>query len=157
MDDLNTSVSLIVSPTEIMDPLTGEILDVGSSDGLINVWERLCAIDSAIRTAKLLIRDELGVRATEGDGRTKFVQGETRTAKIVLPSSKWNQQRMRELWDRFPRISGEYLRITELAPNLGKVNKLRSTTAEGDLETFRILLLASEQDPTTAPTITIER
>lgn len=147
---------LMVSATELMHPLTGEVLDISSADGLIHAYQQLSDVDRLIYSAKIIIRTALKHMATEG-GKTRRVAGDKHTAMLTMPDAKWDNTKLKELWQKFPSLREKYLRIDRLAPNLNEVKKLKATTCEGELANFRALLLAAESPADGLPSVKVEK
>ena len=141
---------------EIEDPLTGELIDANDVDALITLFEQLKANMDAIATAKGLICQALAAK-TEGDTKTRRIVGKTRAAKVEMPSTKWDNSKLKEAYHAYPGFRDLYLRIAKIEPDLRQVNKLRNTSGPADLELFKKIVLSAESPPTANPSITIEK
>lgn len=140
---------------EVVDPLTGEIVSTTDADALIELWARLREIDAQIYAAKTATARALA-SLTTGDAKTRRVQGQRLRCVVEMPSTNWDNSRLKEAWHAFPRWRDTYLRISEISPNLREVNKLRNMSGPPDLETFRAMVLGAERESTATPRIKIE-
>lgn len=146
----------MVATHELMDPTTGEIVDGADTDGLITAYENVSRELELLRGARAEIACWLAAR-TSGDTRTRRLAGKTRLVKIEMPSTTWDNSRLKEAWHAYPQFREKYLRIAEVAPQLIEVNKLRDTTGESDLETFKRMVLSAEREPTGTPYVKVEK
>lgn len=150
------STALVLSDTEIVNPIGGEILDISTVDGMVEAYQQLGQIKRAVYVAEDVIKTAMAAKATEG-GKTRRIAGDEHQAVLTMPSDKWNNAALKQLWERFPDLREKYLRITEVAPNMTEVKKLEGTTCEGELFKFRALLLAAREPASGQPSIKIER
>ena len=125
-------------------------------DALISCFESLKETADAISHARGLISQALAAK-TDGDTKTRRVAGRTRIAKVEMPSTKWDNAKLKEAYNSYPAYRSQYLRIVEVAPDLRAVNKLRTMSGPPDLETFKKIVLAAEKPATNNPSITIEK
>lgn len=150
----------------IVNPVNGEIVSTDDVDGMIGVYEDLDAIDKHIYAAKVRIRKALADLATQEEYRGKptktlRVEGAKRKAKLTLPTSTFNQSRLKWFWDMWgvkPEYRDRFLRIKEIGVDRKELDKLRTTAVidNPQLADIRDSLLAAEINNTSAPTLTIE-
>ena len=146
-----------LQPSEIVCPLTGEVIEGGDIDGLLDTYERVKAHKDVLDAAMSQMRYLIGSLSMKAGSRTTRVAGTTKIAKIVWPANKWDQQAMKVLRTMYEEDYGpRYIRIDRVAPNLREVKKLRATTGGESFTTFKKALLAAESPSTAPPTITIE-
>ena len=157
-DDKPATVADVMEagPDEIQSPLDGELVDVTDIDALISLYERVDQFDKQCFRCKQLIREALG-NLTEGDAKTRRVQGEQRKAKLEFPSDNWDQSILREAFQSYPQYRDEFLRIEKLAPRLRDVRKLINTTGSDALNTFRDMVVGARRPSTAPPTLKIEQ
>lgn len=143
---------------EIVDPLTGELVDPADHDALIDLYERCRAFDSKIYVAKVLAAKALAA-ATSGDTLTRrLVTKSGRKIKIEMPGTFFENSVLKEAWHSYPQFREQYLRIGTVEPQLREVKKLRNTTCDSEvLETFKKVVLAAEKPSGATPRITVEK
>lgn len=142
---------------EIVDPLTGELIEADNLDALIDLHERCKREAEKIYVARTLAAKALAL-ATTGEAKTRrLVTATGRKIKIEMPSPTWDNARLKRLWASYPDIRDTYLRIEAIAPQLREVNKLRETTCQdGALVAFKTLLLGAEKPATGTPRVVVE-
>lgn len=151
-----TNNALLVGSNEVVDLLSGEIIDTSTTDGLITALERVNSLDAQVYAAKLAIKQAIALKA-QGGTKTQRVAGETRIAKVEFPSDKWNTSALKDAWEKFPQFRGDYLRIAKVDPQLREVKKLAETYGTPELEEFKKVVLGANEGPSGSPTITIEK
>lgn len=146
---------LITQEQELIDLLTGEILDRKDADALIASFER------ADRTYKKLAEQRRQIAfalaaLTSGETRTRRVRGPVRQAKVEMPEQAYSQPILKEAWNSFPVLSREYLRIGVIDVQRREVAKLAGTSGPPDFEQFKRMLKSAECHSDAAPRITVE-
>ena len=143
----------------IDDPLSdGEFVDTYDVDGMIDLYEKLSAVDRQIYSAKLRIREVLA-QMTKDDGqtaKTRRIQGQRRKAKITMPDDKWEQKILRDAFSEYPELAAVVLSIASIRVKKREYDKLTRTTCEGATEEFRDMLMAANQGQQETPTLTVE-
>ena len=151
-DSANHSIEL----EEILDPLTGELVSVNDVDSVIDLLESLKRMEDAVREAKVQVTRALAAKAPH-EKKTERVAGQRRVAKIEHPGKSWDNSKLKEAWNSYPKFRDQYLRISSIEPQLREVDKLRGTSGPADLESFKSIVMAAEREPTSNPRITIEQ
>lgn len=140
---------------EFIDPITGEIVDTKDIDGLIDSYERICNLDSSLYVAKQRIRESLAA-LSEGPAKTRRVQGHRRKAKVEMPADSWDQTKLKQIWEMYPDLRGQALKIDSIGVKLTEYKKLVNTTGTPELEAFRDNVTSANKGPTVLATIKIE-
>jgi hypothetical protein len=138
-----------------VDPIAGEVIDPTDADALIDFYESMKSLDSQIYVAKQLAAKALAALTT-GETKSRRLQGQRRKVKIEMPSTTWENSKLKEAWNSFPHLRETYLRIGTIEPQLVEIKKLRNTSGPPDLETFKSMVFAAEREPTGTPKVTIE-
>lgn len=144
-----------VVANELIDPTTGEIVDLADVDQMIDAWERLRKHDAEIYAAKATLARALAA-LTVGDTKARRVQGHRRKAVVEMPGASWDKPLLKEAWNAYPQFRDTYLRIETIAPQLREIKKIRSTSGPKDFETFKKIVLAAERPATANPSIKVE-
>lgn len=153
--DPQAPVTLAIA--ELMNPLTGEIVDRESIDELIDALEFLKDKNDRIYAAMCEIRRLLADRC-EGDAITRRVAGKRRSAKVVKPDESFEQPVLKDLWERYPQLSGQYLKIATLGVQMKNFNKMRTTSSDQpDFVAFRDAMTAASKGRAGLPTVTVEQ
>lgn len=142
-------------PTEVLDPTTGELIDVGDIDALADSLNRLNAEKREIENAQQAIRSAIGALALEG-GKTRRVQGNRSTVRVEIPDTVFTQGVLKEVWNAYPDHAREFLRIERLAVNRREYAKLKGTTAVEPYATIRKMLVSAEKESTAPPWCVVE-
>lgn len=150
------SFSVTEIPAEILDPQTGEIVEAGDADQLIDAWDRLKEMEAACRDFKTALATALCALTTDFETKTRRVRGQRRRAKIEMPDSSWEQSRLKEAWFAYPQYRDEFLTIATLRPKLLEVKKMLSEVGGLEFETFKKLLLSADLGPRGLPSVTVE-
>ena len=141
---------------EILDPLTGELVSADDVDMLIDLLDSLKKADEANYAAKVQVIRALAAKSPH-EKKTERVAGHRRAVKVEHPSKSWDNSKLKEAWNSYPKFREQYLRIGSIEPQLREVDKLRGTSGPADLESFKSIVLAAEREPTSNPRITIEQ
>lgn len=139
----------------IIDPTTGEVIDPKNVDQLAEAYAKIDALAREYGEALRAIRTALG-ELSEGDARTRRVRGEHHRVKLEMQPPNWNQKKLREAWDGFPKLAEEFIRIERFAPKLREVKKLDSESGNESFEIFKALILSAEEPSTSPPRVVLE-
>lgn len=142
--------------SQIVDPITGEVLSSNDVDQLLEAYERIDAADKKLFAAKMFIRHSIG-QLTTGSAKTRRVRGKTWQCAVEMADTNWDQSVLKELWNSYPVQSQEFLKIESIAIRKREVKKLMEMTGEPDLETFKKILRSAEKPATALPRIIIEK
>lgn len=140
---------------ELVDPLTGEILDRDNVDDLIDSYERLKQTSDRCYAVQMEIRRILADK-TEGDAKTRRIRGKRRAAKITMPDDSWDQSILREAFHSYPQHRDECLKIDTVKVMLREYKKLVNTSGPPDFETFRDMVTKANRGPTGTPALAVE-
>jgi hypothetical protein len=143
---------IAAATSEIVDPMTGEVVSAVDADGLCEALARIQGEQARLRVAELAMRHALGTLAAS-ETRTAKIVGRRFEARIERPGSTWDNSTLRRLWDEYPEAR-RYLRIERVAPAMREVAQLRKSNGPG-VEAFRDALLAAEKPGSGAPTVKI--
>ncbi len=145
-----------VQHSELVNPITGEIVDETSIDDLIDCYEYIDRKDKQLYAVKQRIKQLLLAR-TEGDATTRRVAGQRRKAKVTLSAETFDQAVLKTLWARFPELAAQFMRIESLAVQLREFKKLVNTSSDqANFIAFRDALTAAHRGRTGSPSISIE-
>lgn len=142
--------------SEIMDPLTGELIRTDDVDGLVDLFESLKKQGDAICVARIEVQRALASQVP-GEKKTERIVGRRRAVKIEHPSTTWDSSKLKEAWNSYPQFRDQYLSLGTITPKLVEVKKLKGTQGPPDLETFKNIVMSAERAPTGNPSITIEK
>jgi hypothetical protein len=143
-------------PDDLICPLTGEIVDTADVDSLIDLYERLDKADKAIYPTKVRVRELLAAK-TEGNARTRRVQGRRRAARVEVPGDNWDQSILKEAWNAYPAHRDKYLKIGTISPMAVECKKLVNTSGPPDFNSFRDMVTKANRGPTGTPTVKVEQ
>ena len=141
---------------DIIDPLTGEVLDLDSIDALADAYQRITETMAALGPIKQAIAKRLG-DMTEGEARTRRLRGETTRVKVEMPADSYDSGQLQSALNAFPKLGAEYLRIARVEPIRSEVKKLASESGGEAFKTFKGMVMAANNGQTGTPKITIER
>lgn len=147
-------------PTEIVNPLTGEIISLADVDGMIETFKQIKKHEQALAIAKREIALAL-VAKTDAAGittKTRRVLGSRgQEAKIEMPDSSWDQGILREAWHSYPQHREKLLRIGELKVNAVEFKKAVNTASPDDFTTFVQMIVKAQRKPTGIARVTVEQ
>lgn len=156
MEDADAPTVETPAPPDLVDPTTGEVIDRGDADSLIDAFERIKAADAELYAAKTEVVRALAALTT-GEAKTRRVAGQRRLVALEFPSPEFTNSILKEAWHAFPKFAPIYLRIGTVEPVAKEVKKLRETSGPSDLEMFKKLVLGAERPSTRNPSIKIEK
>lgn len=142
--------------SELLDPVTGECIDLSDPDAIIDAWEATSRALETLHSYKSALTKRLDEMAQAGDGKTKRLRGQRRQVKIVAADDSYNQSILKEAYHAYPAFRDEFLRIDSLALKLREWKKAVGTTGPADFESFKSLITSASRGPTHAPRIHIE-
>lgn len=146
-----------IAVTEIISPLDNEVIPATDIDGMANTYGRCKEVGDACYRVQMLIRRVLWEQ-TEGVGKTRRLKGKERLVKLEAAADSWDQKVLKTLWEEYPSLAPQYLRIETIKPQLREVAKLHNTSGDEEFCDFRDRLLAAcLGNASSTPTITIER
>lgn len=150
-------MAIDTQPTELIDPVTGEIVDTADVDQLCAALERTKDMRDRLSAFSAVLSLELKNKTT-GELMTRHVRGREWTATVTMPSKSFDQSRLREIANSYPQYATEYLRIERYAVNLTPYKKLLNTaTDDPAFGNFKNMLTAAEREPTAPPWVKVER
>lgn len=141
---------------DLICPVTGEVVDETDADALIDCLDRIQKRAREIYAAKELVVLALACM-TEGDAKTRRVEGRRRKAKITMPSDSWDQSILKEVWNAYPDHRDRFLRLGTVAVNLREWKKLQNTTAPKDVDQIKKMLDRANRGATGNPSVRIEQ
>lgn len=144
---------------DLVDPVNGEIINPTDVDALLEAYRRASHASRCcyafMQNVRAIVAD-LAPKPAKETVKTVRVAGNNLVAICKLPSPSWDQKILKHLYLSSPALAQTYLRITEVAPNLVEVNKLRNTRATArPLSLFKKELFTAERPAVGIPTITI--
>lgn len=147
-----------LNPTiELIDPTTGEIVNLTDPDELIDAYERIDRHADKLDAAAFVIRQSLA-KLTDGQttAKTRRVQGRRRKAKLEMPDQNWEQSILKECWNSYPSLRDQCLRIGKIDVKAREWAKLAETAGSPDVETFRDMVRSAMRPATALPTVKVE-
>lgn len=145
---------------EILDPITGEVIDTDDTDALIDCFERLKNRIAELYNTHNLVLDRFKKRIgplQDQDKRTHRILGKTRVAKLEFPPDTWNGSILKEAWNSFPKHRDQLLRIDSIGVKAREFKKFQEAKGEKDWETFRDMIARAKRPGTRNPKVTIEK
>lgn len=141
---------------EIVCPLTGEIIPPDDIDHMIEAYERCKQASDQLYAVQVKLRHALA-NLTEGDAKTRRIQGRRRRAVIEMPGDSWDQSILKEAWNSFPDLRDQALKIDQIGVKLREYRKLVNTSGAADLTTFRDMVTRANRGQTGTPTVKVEQ
>lgn len=142
-------------PDDVMNPFTGEMTRLDDIDGLIGLYEGLDKVNKQAYAVMVRVREVLAAKA-EGDSKTRRVCGERRKAKLEFPSESFTQRDLRTIWEDFPDLRDQVLKIDEIGVSLREYRKLINTSGPERFMEFRDKLTRACKGCVGLPTLKIE-
>lgn len=139
----------------ITDPTTGEVIDPRNVDQMVEAYARLDALHREVGEALRSIRSALG-ELSNGDARTRRVRGDHHRVRLEMPDPTWDQKKLRQAWDEFPKLAQEFIRIAQFAPKLREVKKAENESGSPEFTSFRDLLMSAKEPSTAPPRVYLE-
>ena len=140
---------------DIVNPFTGEITTVDDIDGLITLYEGLDRVNKQAYAVMVRVRELLAAK-TEGEARTRRIYGERRKAKLEFPSESFTQSELKTLWEEYPDLRDEALKIDAIGVKLREYKKLVNASGGERLNAFRDALSRACRGCVGTPTLKIE-
>jgi hypothetical protein len=140
---------------DIVNPFTGEITQVDDIDGLITLYEGLDRVNKQAYAVMVRVRELLAAK-TEGEARTRRIYGERRKAKLEFPSESFTQSELKTLWEEYPDLRDEALKIDAIGVKLREYKKLVNASGGERLNAFRDALSRACRGCVGTPTLKIE-
>jgi hypothetical protein len=142
---------------DLIDPVTGEIVDTGDLDQLADAFERVRDIEKKLGASKAMIVAAMtAMVSSDVTTRTVRVRGQRRRVKIELPDDSWDQSRLREAYDNYPQFRAEFLQIAEFRVRLRELRKSAAESGPKEFEDFKSLLRKANLGTRGIPRVTIE-
>lgn len=141
---------------QVMNPLNGEVVELNDVDGLIDMLERLDEVNKNIYATMMRIRETL-FGMTEGDAKTRRVRGERRSIKFTCPAESFTQADLKALWEAYPDLRDQYLKIAEIGVQLREYKKLVGTSGGERFTEFRDKLTKANRGIVGTPSFEIEK
>lgn len=154
MDELD-DIGLDLEPTGITNPLTGQPVDPDDIDDLIDCFEHVKSVADQCYAVKKRVAERLA-SLTNGDKKTRRIEGVRRRAKVEMPSTAWDRKLLRSAWDGFPGVADRCLKIETIGVVAVEYKKLLETTGGPVLMDFIAAVKAADRGPQGTPTITVE-
>ena len=142
-------------PDDVMNPFTGEMTRLDDIDGLIGLYEGLDKVNKQAYAVMVRVREVLAAKA-EGDSKTRRVCGERRKAKLEFPSESFTQRELRTIWEDYPDLRDQVLKIDEIGVSLREYRKLVNTSGPERFMEFRDKLTRACKGCVGLPTLKIE-
>lgn len=142
-------------PDDVMNPFTGEMTRLDDIDGLIGLYEGLDKVNKQAYAVMVRVREVLAAKA-EGDSKTRRVCGERRKAKLEFPSESFTQRDLRTIWEDFPDLRDQVLKIDEIGVSLREYRKLINTSGPERFMEFRDKLTRACKGCVGLPTLKVE-
>ena len=142
-------------PKAIQDPSTGEWIALNDVDGLIGFYERMDLYYHRSQALRREIAQAL-LELTTGDTKTRRLRGQNKQVKIELPSDSWEQGKLMEAWNSYPKYRDELLRVTGFRVLLTAYNKAVNTTGTPDFMQFVKMVTEANRGPVGSPRIVVE-
>ena len=140
---------------DVIDPTTGEIIDLENVDAMAAAYERIAALSRQLWGAKAAIAKALG-DLTEGETKTRRLRGERCRVRVEMPKDSYDSGMLKEALNAYPEHGKLYLRIARVEPIAKEVKKLANETGPADFMQFKTMVLGANQGPTGTPRITVE-
>lgn len=139
----------------IINPLTGEIVSRQDADGLIDVFDQIKAVNDRLYAVKLELQHAL-YALTTGDAKTRRVQGKRRKAKVERPDDGFDQSILKEVWNSYPDLRDQVLKIDAIGVKKREYDKLINTSGDPSIECFRDMISKANRGPSGTPRVTVE-
>lgn len=143
---------------ELLDPSTGEVIDLSDVDAMAAAFERCKRIADQHYAARNMLGNALAALADGGDTKTKTrrVRGQRYRVKVEMPDDGWDQSMLREAWHSYPQHRESCLKIGTINVGLREWKKLTAESGPPDFELFRDMVRRANRGPSGNPRITVE-
>ncbi len=142
-------------PIELVNPITGEVIDRDNVDAMVEALEQIKKLDSELYTAKVLFIKAIADK-TEGPNKVRYLRGETKRVKVTMTGTDFEQKLVRQAWDEFPQYRDKVLKISEISVMKREFAKIVKESGSDDFEKFKKILILAEKPKGGNPTISIE-
>ena len=144
-----------VEIAEIMDPLTGEVIDARDIDALLEAYGRVRSHRSCLEAFQRVLAEVITGHTT-GDAKTRRIRGQRLRAKVEMPGDSWDGGLLRLAWEAHPELAPEVLKIERVGVRLREWAKWQQEAGPEDFERLKAMITKANRGPTGTPTITIE-
>ena len=142
---------------EVVDPSSGEIIDLRDVDAMAAAMVRITDVKMALDAAFQAMRTAIASMApVDGKGRTRRVYGHRYVAVVALQDDKWDQEILREAYDKYTSIAKEVVRVEERALRKREWDKWERANGTPEFEAVKAAIVSAKQAPTALPTVKIE-
>lgn len=149
-----------VGPTEILCPMTGELIERTNTDGLVGLWARLTEFNKRMKYAFTVVKDAFAAKVDTSPAAAKTQRVETlaHRVKVELSDITFDQPTLRSLMERFPVWAKEVMKVETIKVSMVEYNKLAKTKSDDpERQEFIDALVRACKGRTGSPQITIER
>lgn len=129
VDEAAADAAACAAETELINPVTGAIVDTGDIDSLILACEECRRILDDTNAFYRTLR-EIAWSKTEGTTKTRRLRGKRYQAKVVQGDVYPVGAILKEAWNSYPQFREKYLRISRVDPQMREVAKLRSMSSD---------------------------
>lgn len=126
------------------------------TDSLIDAFEKLELI-SKIATDRLREIRKCLADQCEGDGVTRRIRGDRRQAKVTLSNVYWDQPTLKRVFEQFPDLRDQCLRVDSVGVKAREFNKIKVTAGPERFEEFRDQIAKAELGRIGVPSVHIEK
>jgi hypothetical protein len=137
---------------DLVDPLTGEIVDKKNHDALIDAYERMDNHCKIVNTFRQNLVRAIYDQTTEAT-KTRRLRGEQRTIIVKSPDDTWDQKILKKAWETYPQFREEFLRIESFGVRLREYKKNFGTSGPKEFEEFKKVVESANRGPIGSPRI----
>ncbi len=139
-----------------VDPTTGETIDPLNADQLVDGLERIKERLKRLWAVRAQFEDAIALLA-KCEAKTERVAGDRRKVKVEWPGKQFDKPGLKLLWNQWPKLREQFLRIESVGVQLVEYDKLIRTSGPQDMENFKQALVGLERESMDRPTISIEK
>lgn len=138
-----------------IDPIDGRLVDPEDVDSLIDAYEQAKEANDILYAWQQKLRKAIGEKAT-GEQKSQQVRGNRRIAKVTKPSESWDQSILKEVYNSYPKLRNELLRVSTIGVKAREFKTAIKTNGPDDYNNFVKMVQSAKREPAGLPTIKIE-
>lgn len=138
------------------DPITGELIEPGDYDQVLEAAERAKQAASQLRAWEHRLRSHCA-KITETDEApvTRRLKGKRWLGIVTMPPITFDQSILKEAWNSYPELAKQYMRIQTLSVRMREYNKLVNTKGDKAFEQFKSMMIRACQGRVGVPRVKI--
>jgi hypothetical protein len=144
-------------PLEFVCPRSGEVVAENDVDALWEMYSRCQVVIDAMKPALSFVRESLAKLTADGDKLTRRARGLKYQILVEYPSSEFSKSKLLEIWNEYPNIRGELMKVAEVKVSKTELKKALETNGPKDFNAMVKAIKQSEYTPTSLPSIKLDK